>query len=777
MPERRDYMNNDEKIKELLEAEEIPEEISPENIKAMLDAKAAEADRSADEAAVKKRSGIRIGGRIAAAAAACALIAGGGAALKNSDMLSKNTTVPETTSGHNDTVKSEDDRKKSVEDDVKGEDAISPENDKPETVSGKAVSFMSGAKSYDDIYSIFRKSTKKYEKSLEKKNREGLIFEADEAEVAPAADDYSVTNNDASSAAGTLGIGGADEQEDFYETFDQEEGVREADIVKTDGKNIYTVYNYSKGSDIDLEDYYTDNAFAYLTIAPVNKGDIGEIKQISLNDNIGSLYGDSYTEGISVQDMYIYNDLIAVVGTVSGWKYDEDIPSAYWHRSDNKSSVFVSFYTHADDPEYLGTYYQNGYYSDVRITPDGYMYLISDYNSAEFNNIEDPENIERYIPACGTDAEGLSCIEPGCILLPDEQPEDWLLRYKVIGSIDLSVPGQYSVCETKAIAGFSGTIYCSADNIYTASGYDQTELTRIAVSGGRIEPAASCRLNGYVLDQFSMSEYNGYFRIATSENRWRTRGNIITDAFGWTEEGPIRNNHVYVLDMALSTVGSISDFGIDENIKSVNFSGDIAYVVTYRQTDPLFAIDLSDPAAPSIMDELKLPGFSTYMQKWDDDHLLGFGIDATEDGIQTGIKAVMFDNSDPNDLKEAGRYAINNETDHSWVSSYGVNERKALLIAPEKNLFGFPATIYDYGDGYDKFRLYSKYVFLSYDGSQFVLRGEIADDHEDDGSWYSLERALYIGDYIYTVSGDRIIAAAIDDISITDTAVIKPDLG
>ena len=775
-------MNNDEKIKELLEAEEIPEEISPENIKAMLDAQAART--VSDEAAQKKRSGIRIGGRIAAAAAACALIAGGGAALKNSDILRnhKKGFGIDTTSEYNEPKsKGEGQQNDDIDGSVKTEGSADTKGyGSKEGTKVSSESYMSGASSYKEIYTLYEKSSKKYERQLKKNSRKYSLNAAvesvadEEVKEAPmAVEDSAMINGEDGQ---TLGIGGGDEQtEAFSDTFEQEEGVKEADIIKTDGKNIYTLFNYYDYND-ENEDYFFfgNNQKAYLNIAPVDKGDIGDVTHICISDNIGNVFGEQYSQAVTAQDMYLYNDLIAVVGTAYSSPIFSSNGERFYYLYGAKNTVFVSFYTCTDTPEYLGTYFQDGCYNDVRITPDGFMYLISDYSTESFNSIEDPENIDRYIPACGTDKNGRSCIDPGCILLPgDGLPEEYCLRYSVIGSIDLSNPGTYSVCDTKALAGFAGTIYCTPDNIYTANGYDKTEITRIAIGGGKIEPAASCKLTGYVLDQFSMSEYNGYFRIATSENRWISIGNTFTDMIGWTDDELVRNNHVYVLDMDLNTIGSISDFGLDENIKSVNFSGNIAYVVTYEQTDPLFAIDLSNPAQPTIMDELKLPGFSTYMQKWDDGHLIGFGINADEGGVQTGIKAVMFDNSDPYDLKEVGFYAVDRHND-TWIWSGATYEHKALLIAPEKNLFGFPVTIHGYlPNTYDPYYT-SKYVFLSYDGTQFVQRGELAEDMNDDAYCSEFERALYIGDYIYAVSGNKIIAATIDDITVTDTAVLNP---
>ena len=136
------------------------------------------------------------------------------------------------------------------------------------------------------------------------------------------------------------------------------------------------------------------------------------------------------------------------------------------------------------------------------------------------------------------------------------------------------------------MVSFSGEIYSSADNIYTTVGWTDTDITRISVSGGNIIPAASGTVEGYVKDQFSMSEYNGCFRIATTVNKWTDNSNFFTDIFDIpTESEHIANNRVYVLDMELNQVGYVGGFGENETIKSVNFSGNMGYVVTYEQTD------------------------------------------------------------------------------------------------------------------------------------------------------------------------------------------------
>ena len=189
----------------------------------------------------------------------------------------------------------------------------------------------------------------------------------------------------------------------------------------------------------------------------------------------------------------------------------------------------------------------------------------------------------------------------------------------------------------------------------------------------------------------------------------------------------------------------------------------MAYVVTFRQTDPLYAVDLSNPYEPVLLDDLKINGFSTYMQKWDDGLLLGFGVDADSSGRQSGVKIVMFDNSDPNELKQVGITSINEY--NGYVYSTATVERKALLIAPEKNLIGFPITVTNY-DAYDP---KNAYVFYSYENGEFVKRGELSLRRSDlESGSYIADRALYIGDYVYIMSGKEFVSADIENIELVD---------
>lgn len=815
---------NDDKVKDLLENVEVPEEVSPENMKKMLDEKAP---------AKKRSSRISMAGRITAAAAACAVIVGatvGTTGLINRDKkgsvncpeVSTERIEPET---QNITIEAPDAEIKGpymnsaesyeqvyalVEkaneergkylygtkgetkgevhfDDVVLEDAVDnavqavPEevpavdsDIKAEGTQGNFVSGgMGGGTEPEQQYIIQEESgesateapteqiTENPTEAITEENTESPATEepteqATEEPTEAATEEVTETVTEETTDETTE----EDDEDDYSDTYNQEENVLEADIVKTDGERIYYVYNYY---DVNTDNKYGGNKSA-MRIASVDDGKFTDT--YTLDISFENDLSDEWEKNITVSDMYIYNDMLVVVGTSNSYRdsyivYGYDYDGEYFY--ENEAVTFVSFYTKENEPQLIGTYTQDGRYNDVRIAPDGYMYLLTNYNTDEFDTIEDSEDIDGYVPKCGINNP--EYIPAESILLPEDDLDNYeYMSYTVIGSIDLTVSGEFTACDTKALAGYSGDIYSSADNLYTASGRNGTYITRIAIGGGQIVPMASGTVEGTIKDQFSFSEYNGYLRVATTINKWVDNGNFFKDVLNIPYESRrINHNNVYVLDMDMNIVGSVEGFGVDESIKSVSFSGNMGYVVTYEQTDPLFAIDLSDPANPFITDEFKILGYSTYMQKWDEGLLLGFGADADENGIENGVKLVMFDNSDPYNLKEVGLYPIHRD-ENSYIYSGALWERKALLIAPNKNLIGVPVTVETYSPEYH-FTADSKYMFFSYENGEFIFKGEL---NLGDINGYGGSRALYIGDYVYAVSQNCFISADIETLTETD---------
>ena len=747
------------------------EKLTPEEVKAMLD----------NELSKKKKRSISVAKRIAAAAAACTVIGGTAVYTLNSERNNKKTVNLEKKSAVTTTVPS----------------TVDP------TQTVKAVNYMKGASDYKEIYSLFSKAAKKAEKDRKKNH---YVYDTLEVAEEAVSDDAAYSDSSSNEISGLDTPGGANDEifipgteepeepkeddPEHSETYYQEQDVLEADIVKTDGKHIYYLCN-------------TENeSFSYspvLRTADVRNGKFTGSATIDLNDAIDRADSRGY---INTADMYIYNDMIAVIcsssyfGSYYGYADEDTVRSTPY--------TFVAFYTTGDDPELIDVYRQDGYYNDVRISPEGYMLLTSHFYSCNFETVSSSDDTDRYIPYCGF-TESYDMIPAEDILLPSEGfGSTSAISYTVIGSIDLSNAGAPAEKDVKSLAGYTGNIYCSAENLYTAAAGDElstTDITRISITGGDIIPMAGTTINGYIKDQFSMSEYNGYFRAAATYNetkkvfyRYNDNGNlleeiwdVITDGEGngyYTYENIKTDTRVYVFDMEMNIVGSIGDLGIDEQLRSASFRGDMAYVVTFRQTDPLYAVDLSNPYEPVLLDDLKINGFSTYMQHWDDSHLLGFGQDADENGRITGVKMTMFNNFDPSDLKAEAVFTWNDSPNNyiydadaevhteEWYYSAAVYDRKELLIAPEKNLIGVPINYNRYSyysdSGKQSDSIYrTQYVFFGYENGEFVQKGDISMEFGD-YIYNDFNRAIYIGDYVYVLSPERFVAADIVNITVSD---------
>jgi len=276
---------------------------------------------------------------------------------------------------------------------------------------------------------------------------------------------------------------------------------------------------------------------------------------------------------------------------------------------------------------------------------------------------------------------------------------------------------------------------------------ERTIIHRISVSDGEINYESQGNVPGYVKNQFSMSEHNGYLRVSTTTQGWMMRS-FITNIDS--------QNNVYVLDMDLDIVGSIEDIASGEQIYATRFLGDKCYLVTFKQIDPFFVIDLSDPANPEILGELKIPGFSTYLHPYDETHIIGIGQDGGK------VKISLFDVSDTTNPVELSKYEIENDEDSwSWTQSSALYEHKAFLFDREKNLLVIPV-----GDYYKQ----SAYVFDISVEDGITLKGTVTHDLEvqtDDDEdidyyeyWYdygnSIKRTLYIDDVLYTISDNMV---------------------
>ncbi|WP_080801834.1 beta-propeller domain-containing protein [Arabiibacter massiliensis] len=475
------------------------------------------------------------------------------------------------------------------------------------------------------------------------------------------------------------------------------EGVDEADIVKTDGEHLFI-----------LQDNATEIAVVDATDDAMRK--------------VGSIFSGNQGQ---ISEFYVRDGKALVLSNVSLTSTDKDGYEVY-----NGSEVQLETFDVSDvqNPKLLGTVTQSGWYQSSRLA-DGHLYLFSTY---VVPYSEEGDDIEPYIPRVA--GQMVACQD---IYLP---PLAGASQYLVIASVSVDDPTQ--TVDQKAVLTDSNSLYVSAENIYVYEnkwrmsvardgdgGADQGRITvrKISYHDGQLEGVAQTKVSGTLNDSFSIDEHEGMLRLVTTVSSWDADAKQQTST-----------NEVHVLDGNLEEVGSITGLAEDERVYSARFFGDTAYFVTFRETDPLFTVDLSDPTNPQIIGSLKIPGFSEYLHPYGEGKLLGIGMDVDEkSGVTNGMKVTMFDVSDPTDVKEADTFLIE--------GAYGsdvFHEYRAVLVSVERNLIGF--------SGYADRETY--YVFDYADEAGFAqLMAE-----EVNGSGWTGTRGVYIDDTLYVVKGNAV---------------------
>ena len=266
---------------------------------------------------------------------------------------------------------------------------------------------------------------------------------------------------------------------------------------------------------------------------------------------------------------------------------------------------------------------------------------------------------------------------------------------------------------------------------------EKTIINKFSLDGLSVNFVAKAQVSGRLHNQFSMDEYQGKFRVAT------------TSGFNDYQE-----NNVYVFDEEMNMISNLEGIAAGESIYSARFIGDKLYLVTFKQIDPFFVIDLSDE--PRVLGYLKLPGVSDYIHPYDDNHLIGFGRDVDEQGRVKGIKISLFDVSDYASPKEVYSYKFGEQGSYSQASY----DHKAFLFSKEKHLLAVPATISDSS----RFYPWQGIVVFNIDLDNGIsLKGKI--DHGKQYFWYDqVQRSVYIDDVLYTLSNGMIKANSLGDL-------------
>lgn len=537
---------------------------------------------------------------------------------------------------------------------------------------------------------------------------------------------------------------------DYSTTNLQMEGVDESDIAKIDGSYIYTV-----------ED-------KYIVITDIRDGKLEEVtrflpKDCGAADRVMEIYVDGDQLILVVQGYETSLDGNSKAGsdketsdkeTSDKETKDEENSDketavsdvakdgAFCYKMNGKSTTQIQVYSIVDrkNPEFEGRLIQDGYYNTSRKIGD-VVYLFTQYNmtSDVTSYVEKKHGVEDLKEGNGVSSLAEAVIPKvngekvaaGEIYLPESSGESGIL----VSSLDVNKPDK--VLDSKlVISGYAQT-YISKDALYLyEEDYDGAMITNIAkfaLDEGRISGVAATAVRGYVRDTFAINASDGYLRVLTTD---------------YSTEDEV--NALYILDENMKLTGQLTGIAPGEEIYAARFMGNTGYFVTYRNTDPLFTVDLSDPAKPEIIGELKVTGFSEYLHFWDDTHLLGIGYESDEKtGNIENIKLSMFNIENPGEVTEEAKLVLK-DVDYSEA----LYDYKSVIISKDKNLIGLVC------EDYSSSRTKQTYQIYSYENGTFKKQAEIPGIN---GVNYENVRGMYSGNVFYLWINDNITSYDMTD--------------
>ncbi len=544
---------------------------------------------------------------------------------------------------------------------------------------------------------------------------------------------------------------------DYSATNIQVDGVDEADIVKTDGQYLYIV----SGNRI-------------IVIQAYPPGEARILSEIELEGMPTGIFinGDRMVvfEGVVYYDVPVVSDARIM---------------PYWSSS---TSVKVYDVSDRENPSLQKELSSNGNYVSSRMIGD-YVYLVLSEPVYEREG-------EVRLPVISLEDEQIQ-IPAEDIYYCDIYDQSY--SFTSIIAINMHQDEEEPAVRT-ILLGASSNLYVSHNNIYlTLPLWDRerwdsrrTIIHRIEIDGNHIDYVASGEVPGRVLNQFSMDEYEGYFRIATTTGQqtlfgwraWVNEGAAFITGRDPTATSPSLN-HLYVLDMDLDIVGRLENLAPTERIFSARFMGNRAYLVTFEIIDPLFVIDLKDPFKPELLGELKITGYSDYLHPYGENHLIGIGKETVEEengdfSWMQGVKLTLFDVTDVNNPRTVEELEIGDrgsDTPVSWdPKAFLFDRARNLMVLPvlvaEIDEADYPGGVPDWAWGRPVWQ--GAYVFHVSLETGFTLRGGIThvdeaaspgDDYRYYWSPFSVTRSLYIGDILFTISGAKLMMNSLDDLT------------
>lgn len=571
----------------------------------------------------------------------------------------------------------------------------------------------------------------------------------------------------------------------YSETNVQEAGVDEPDLVKTDGEFLYITH----GSSFSIVKSWPAEETALLSTLDLDAQPFALFLSGDRAAVLASAWSYNYDGGRET-----YYGYYEGVGDVPDWSGDLD---RYYSSS---TKVFIVDISDRAAPELLREVDLEGWYTDARMIGAD-MYLVTNRYASLPDELYDLVygGLELPAPTWGDEAlseavmaearallfphvlEAVMAMDEAELLpeqrdrLPGEEGELELLTectdvYRPDG---LSSPGTLALTHIDLAEGEAGSpatglgllsygweVYASLDNLYISQtsgwwwgwGGDtlETHVHKFELDGADTRYAASGSVQGYLLNNYSMSEHDGYLRMATTDAGW-----------WWGDTETEQANHVFVLEDAggeLSTVGHLGGLAPGEQIYAMRFMGEVGYMVTFIQVDPLFTLDLSDPRDPRVVGELKIPGYSSYLHPAGPDHLLAVGMDGTEDGTILGFQVSLFDISDLAKPTLASKLLLSSD---DWSYSEALWDPHAFTYFADT----LSVPVYTYDEGVDFSGLWVLDVDLEaatlseigkVGHGDLASLSECPDDPYDDcydyGDYAWMRRSVVIEDWLYSLS-------------------------
>jgi uncharacterized secreted protein with C-terminal beta-propeller domain len=557
---------------------------------------------------------------------------------------------------------------------------------------------------------------------------------------------------------------------EYTETNNQVQGVDEADIVKTDGYYIYVLKRNCSSSYYDSSCYSDNNKDSLIIFSSYPVVNTQELSRISID-------GASH-------EMFIYNDYAIIFSSISSSELPQEVIKNNYIYSWLKITIIDI--KDRKNPKILREIINDGSYVTSRLVNDT-MHIITKSESRVSSYIYESSSSKLEEKLSKLKINNFVSVSYDYVKENNKKvfkgeiydcSKTYYEEYSESGSISsiisLDLKNINGEVNSTSVIADNVVVYASKENIYIVSnnqGYfswsntDDREISPvhkfdIKTESNRALYIASGEIEGYLLNQFSMDESNGYFRVVTT-----------TGYVGSTGSNAAKN-HLFVYDENLNLISGIMELAPNERVYSARFIGDRGFFVTYEKVDPLFTVNLANPYEPTIEGALEISGYSDYIYPLDENHLLTIGKEAEDAGSFSWYQGVKLDLYDVTDL--ANPILLHRvEIGDRYTTSEALYDHKAFTYFESRKALSIPITIYEDDCetwSCDNMKTFSGFIVFSIDIEDGINELGRVDHYDFDSSsnnYYNSNdrRSIFIDDYLFTISNLGLKANTLDDLN------------